>query len=306
MALNVDELNERFGIAGQVHLVNGPGDLPQIQIENMHARAVIALQGAHVITFQPHHHQPVLWVSERAIYAPGKAIRGGIPICWPWFGQHPGDPSKPMHGFVRTQRWTVEQTTALADRTTRIELGFTDSPETRRLWPFPFRLQLNVTVGQSLDVELVAQNTGSAAFSYTGALHNYFTVGDVSGVTISGLEDTAYLDKTDEFKRNMQNGPVTISSETDRVYLDTTNSCTIEDPQLRRQIVIAKHGSRTTVVWNPWQEKARAIADFSPNEYTAMVCVETANAGDDIVTVAPGEEQRLHENISVMSRKTAR
>ncbi len=296
---SIQDLNARFAIADQVSFVAGPGGFPVVSVRNAHADVTIALQGADVTGFQPHGREPVLFLSRHAVYAPGKAIRGGIPICWPWFGPHPTDPTKPDHGFARTRPWSVRDTTAMPDGATRMRLGLTDDAETRALWPHAFALELTVTVGATLEVALVARNTGQEPFVCGGALHSYFRVGDVTAITIQGLEETAYVDKVDGGRSRVQQGSITIVGETDRVYTETAASCVIVDPTLGRRVTVAKEGSRSTVVWNPWRDKARRLADFGDDEYTEMVCVEVANAGGDIVMVAPGGEHRLGTTIGV-------
>ncbi len=295
----IQDLNARFAIADQVSFAVGSGGFPVVSVRNAHADASIALQGADVTGFQPHGQEPVLFLSRQAVYARGKAIRGGIPICWPWFGPHPTDPTKPDHGFARTRPWSVLDTRAMPDGATRVRLGLTDDAETRALWPHAFALQLVVIVGAALEVTLVARNTGYEPFVCSGALHSYFRVGDVTAITIQGLEGIAYVDKVDGGHAKVQQGPVTIAGETDRVYTDTTAACAIVDPTVGRRVTVAKEGSRSTVVWNPWRDKARRLADFGDDEYTEMVCVEVANAGDDTVTVAPGGEHRLGTTIGV-------
>jgi len=298
----IQEFNARFAIADHVSFAAGPGALPIVTVRNAHAVATISLQGAHVTAFQPRGQDPVLWVSSQAVYAPGKAIRGGIPVCWPWFGPHPTDPTKPDHGFVRVRPWTVRETAALEDGATEVQLGLADDEDTRAIWPHAFDLQLTVTVGPTLRVALLARNTGSETFVCGGALHSYFGVGDVTSITIDGLDGCEYIDKTDGGLAKVQEGAVTISAETDRVYEETTTSCTIGDPVMGRRIVVAKEGSRSTVVWNPWRDKARRLADFGDDEYTAMVCVEVANARDDTVAVAPGDEHQLEMTVAVEPR----
>ncbi len=288
-----DVLNEQFAIAQHITFAATAGGLPVAEIHNSHAAASVAVQGGHVITFQPHVQQPVLWVSSLSAFEPGKTIRGGIPVCWPWFGAHPTDPSKPFHGFVRVAMWQVRGTSVGPADATEIRLGLTESEASRALWPHIFDLEIVVTVGAQLRVELITRNPGDQPFVCGGALHSYYTVGDARRIAIHGLDGGDYLDKVENFKRKSQQGPVTIEGETDRVYLDTDAACVIDDPALNRRLEIAKAGSRTTVVWNPWAEKAGQLADFGDEEYLSMVCVETANADTDVATVAPGGEHRL-------------
>ncbi len=293
----INELNERYAIAGKLHIAPGPSGLPHINIEAQGAQAEIALQGGHLVRYGHLGAPPVLWASRQAIYALGKPIRGGIPICWPWFGPHPDDPSKPQHGFVRTALWEL-RATGMAGDAVWVRLGLTDSAATLPIWPHAFDLELIATVGTQLDVVLTARNRGDSSFSCGGALHSYFAVSNVTQIAIEGLARTRYLDKV-AGGEHIQEGSVTITHEVDRVYRDTTANCTIVDSTLNRRIVIAKAGSRTTVVWNPWIEKASRMADFAADEYQEMVCVETANADDDLAFLPPGVMHTLRTTISV-------
>ena len=296
---DLESLNESFAITDHIMFVAGPGGLPMAKIRNAYAAATVSLHGGQALTFQPHGHEPVLWSSAYSLYQPGKAIRGGIPVCWPWFGPHPSDPSKPAHGFARTSLWSVLSTAALADGATQVRLRLADDDTSLALWPHVFELRLVVTVGADLRADLIARNPGAASYTYSGALHSYFDVSDVTAISIHGLEGCTYIDKVDGEQHKVQRGAVTIEAETDRIYLNTAETCAIEDPRLDRRITVAKAGSRTTVVWNPWAEKARRLADFGDEEYHGMVCVETANADGDSLTVAPGGEQRLMAVIGV-------
>ncbi|MSR83104.1 MAG: D-hexose-6-phosphate mutarotase [Candidatus Latescibacteria bacterium] len=295
--LNLEELNQRYALPGLLRFAPGPGGLPTVHISDPHAQGMLVLQGAHVLQFQPRGQQPVLWASQHSFYAPGRPIRGGIPLCWPWFGAHPTDATKPGHGFARTSAWEVLGTSA-GPTGTSIELGLLPTPATLALWPHPFSLRLRVLFGAQLEVELHVHNPGDQAFTFSAALHSYFAVSQVSAITITGLEESPYFDKVGGAPLR-QEGPVQISAETDRVYQDTTAECHIEDPGLGRRICVAKQGSRSTVVWNPWAAKATRMEDFGDEEYRQMVCVETANAPPDQVTVPPGSAHCLQALIRV-------
>jgi D-hexose-6-phosphate mutarotase len=297
--LDLQSLNETFAITNQLDFTSSPGGLTLAEVRNRHAAATISLHVAQVLAFQPHGRRPVLWRSQKSQYQPGKAIRGGVPICWPWFGPHPSDPAKPAHGFARVSVWSVLATAALANGATQLRLRLRDSDATYDLWPHSFDLRAVITVGPQLRVELIARNYGDEPYTCGGALHSYFAVGDVRAIAIHGLDGCEYIDQADGNQRKTQQGPVTIGGETDRVYLNSVATCAIEDPSLGRRIDIAKVGSRTTVVWNPWAEKARRLADFGDEEYYGMVCVETANAYSDSATVSPGGEHRLAAIIGV-------
>ncbi|MBI5557051.1 MAG: D-hexose-6-phosphate mutarotase [Deltaproteobacteria bacterium] len=296
--LGVQELNSRYGIEGKVHFAAGKGGLVSVLVKNRYASACIFLQGAHVTHFQPEGQQPVLWLSNRSAYQEGKAIRGGIPLCWPWFGDHPDDPTKPAHGFVRTSLWEVLETWETADGVTLVRLRLEDDEASRRIWPNSFQLELRVLVGRSLVVALVARNTGKTPFPCGGALHSYFLVGAVESIEIFGLDGCDYLDKIDHFSRGRQGGTVRLAGETDRIYVNTADVCTIKDPVLSRYVTVAKKGSNSTVIWNPGPRKSATMPDMDRNGYRQMVCVETANAADDTILLPPGGMHILQAEIS--------
>lgn len=291
MQHHTDTLNQQFAIAGQLKFVDAAAGVPVAEITTPHAIARIAVQGAQVLEWQPAGQQPVLWVSRAAVYQPGKGVRGGVPVCWPWFGA--GEAGKPAHGFVRTRMWEVRETGQGMADSVFIRLGMKDDESTRALWDHGFDLELIVTVGATLKMELVTRNTGTTAFEISEGLHTYFHVGNVNQAQVLGLENTEYLDKVLDFARDTQVGAVSFSGETDRVYIDTTSDCVIDDAKLNRKIRVAKSGSTSTVVWNPWIEKEKGFADMAAGEYQEMLCVETVNAGDTRVTVAAGTTHNL-------------
>ncbi len=292
--MDINTLNQKFGITGQLEFVQDAGGLVIAHITNKHAQSRIALQGAHVMTFQPAGEQPVLWLSSAAKLVQGKSIRGGVPICWPWFGPHASDSSFPGHGFARTVPWEVVASEALADGSTRIIFELPQSSIPAAQWPHPCRARNTVTVGKQLTIELVTENTGKAAFEIGEALHTYFAIGDVDNMRITGLEGCTYVDKVGIAQSRKQQGAIQINSEVDRIYIDTEADCLIEDQAQKRRIRIAKKGSRSTVVWNPWIEKAAKMGDFGNDTgYRGMVCVESANAVENVVSIAPGAEHSL-------------
>jgi D-hexose-6-phosphate mutarotase len=287
------ELNQRFAISNHVQFREIAEGITIAEVTNQHALSVITLQGAHITTFQPRGEEPVIWLSPFAKFAPGKSIRGGVPICWPWFGAHATDSKLPGHGYARTVPWDVLETKALPDGSTFLRFGLVESDATRTQWPNASDVQLEVTVGKSLRAELVTKNTGSAAFHLGEALHTYFHISDVGQITIRGLENCEYLDKVKDFARFRQEDGIVIESEVDRVYVNTAADCVIEDKGLKRAIRIAKQGSQSTVVWNPWTEKADKMGDLGKDGHRGMVCVESGNAMENIITLAPGETHRL-------------
>src|SRR5512139_2433318 len=299
--MTLAELNQRFGIHNHLMFIEIAGGLIAAEIKNAHANASIALQGAHLMTYQRHEEEPVIWLSKYAKFAAGKSIRGGVPICWPWFGPHASDAKLPGHGYARTVLWEVLETRALPDGATFIRLGLIETEASRAQWPHASSAQVEITVGKSLRVELVTHNSGQQAFTLGEALHTYFHISDVAQMTIRGLEGCDYLDKVGEPARRTQQNGIVIESEVDRVYVDTATDCVIEDRGLKRAIRIAKQGSRSTVVWNPWTEKADKMGDFGPQLHRDMVCVESGNALENVVTLAPGETHKLVAVYSVES-----
>lgn len=299
MSMDIPALNARYGIPGEVSLTEQAGGMIVVEVSNPHADASIALQGAHLMTWTPRGAHPVIWLSEDAKLAPGKSIRGGVPVCWPWFGPHAGEPGFPGHGFARTVPWALVETERLANGASRLVFRILQNDATRAQWPHPSELELHVVVGPTLEIELVTRNTGDAPITVGDALHTYFEVGDVRQVKVHGLDGCPYIDKVDGGARKRQSGPVVIAGEVDRIYLESTADCVIEDPVLERRIRIAKRGSASSVVWNPWIEKAAKMGDLGKDGYLRMLCVESANADADVVDIAPGAEHRLWVRYSV-------
>ena len=268
-----------------------------VDVKTAFSTATIALQGAHVTAWQPVGHKPVIWLSKAAKFAPGKSIRGGVPLCWPWFGPHATEAGYPGHGFARTLPWALAGARRLPDGRVRLSFEPEMNEAARAQWPHASTVKNTVTVGQELVVGLSTKNTGSVPFQLGQALHTYFEIGAIGQASIAGLEGCAYIDKVDGGKRRQQKGAVTFSGEMDRVYLGTAGCCGIVDPVLKRTILITSTGSRSTVVWNPGHEKAAKMGDFGKMSgkqgEDRMVCVETANALDDVITLAPGETHRM-------------
>lgn len=301
MATDLQSLNATFGKPGAVSFVDHPLGGPAAQLVTSSASAAVALHGAHVLSFIPRGGKDALWMSPEAIIAPGEGIRGGIPVCWPWFAAHAIDPGKPDHGFVRKTSWRVARTFADAGEA-GIELAFEFTPEHRRLWDGEAELSLVVALSDQLRVDLVTRNLGPAPVAITDALHTYFAIDDVAAIAVHGLESRPYLDKLQGFARLTQQGAITFAGEVDRIYQDTTDDIVIDDPGNARKIRIAKLGSTSTVVWNPWVEKSARLSHMPPDAYLGMVCVETTNAGGDVVTLNPRDSHRLSAILSVEPR----
>jgi D-hexose-6-phosphate mutarotase len=269
-------------------------EVKMIALDTREAEARVAVQGAHVTHWRPHGREPVLFMSPRSVFAPGRSIRGGVPICFPWFAARADDPTAPAHGFARIRDWQPMERTD-----TTLVFGLQSDEATRRLWPHDFRLRFHVRVGRTLELALEVTNTSAAPFTCETALHTYLLVGDVASVTITGLQDATYIDKVDGGARKRAgDGPLPFDGEVDRVFVGTNATCVVHDPALGRRIGVAKSGSATTVVWNPGPARAAALADLGPEAWRTMVCVESANAADDRLTLAPGAVHRMSVTLS--------
>lgn len=294
---DVDKLNRAHGQADLLHFEITSSGLIQAVVNSPLAQARLGLQGAQLLHWQPRGHKPVLWVSERAVSAPGQALRGGIPLCWPWFGPREGHSA---HGFARTSLWTLQASQVRSDGSVVLELGLRDSPATRAVWDHGFNLSLRCTIAQDLQLTLRTHNSGSDSFSITQALHSYFQVGDIEGTRVLGLQGCQYLDKTRAGAMSEQTGTLSFAAETDRIYQGTREDVVIEDSAWARRIRVAKRGSLSTVVWNPWQARTSQLGDMAADGWRQMLCVETCNAGNDVITLAPGQSHSLSADISVL------
>ncbi len=292
--LDCQTLNEQFGISGHVSVTSGKGGRPVIQIDNEEARAEISLYGGQLLSYKPKaRRHDALFVSDAAYYVDGKAIKGGIPVCWPWFGDDPEKRGRGAHGFVRNRYWLLTETRQPDAKHTRITLTINDDESSYALWPHRFALSITFTIGQTLRVELRTKNRDAKPFAITQALHTYFAIGDIGKTRVSGLDRRDYLDKVAGFARRSQRGDVTFDGEVDRIYLDTNKPLAIIDEAWSRQIFIDASHSRTTVVWNPWAAISASSADLGDDDFKRFVCVETANAANEVIDVAPDQSYTL-------------
>jgi glucose-6-phosphate 1-epimerase len=274
-----------------VELGVGKGGMRRVVVTNAHATVEVYLLGATVTHFEPTGRKPVLFVSRQAVYEPGKAIRGGVPICWPWFGPHPSDPKQPQHGPVRRAEWSVVGGENLTGGATRVTFGLTTSDAS---------LRYDVTVGPSLVTRLGTTNASDRPITITEALHTYLAVGDVRQIGIEGLGGIEYVERSTRRRQTQTDPVIRFTGEVDRQYFDTASPVTVKDPAWGRTIRVSKRGSGTTVVWNPWGELAKAMSDLADDEYERFVCVESANAGENAVTVAPGATHAIEAEVTVV------
>lgn len=281
-------MNMTVEIPGRITLKTGIGGLRFLELRCRGSEAHVYLHGAHVLHYQPAGHTPVLWHSQKSFFEANKPIRGGVPVCWPWFGAHPSDASRPAHGFARLREWEPVTSSAPAEEATSVTLQLPTSPDVQAL------ATLTVILKETLTITLKTVNTGAEDLPLSEALHSYFAVSDVRNISLTGLDGQRYIDTVPAGHPVLtQSGPVTFTSETDRLYVDTQHACTIFDPGLKRRILICKENSHATVVWNPWIEKAARMVDFGDHEYPEMVCVETANCGPNTLRIPPGDTHTL-------------
>ncbi len=307
--MTADALNDSFGLPGVLRFDNEHDGLTRAQVTLPTCTATVYLHGAHLTAWQPAGQAPGLFLSARSDFAEGKAIRGGVPVCFPWFGPRSDGGTGPSHGFARLQAWEVAFAALVpggADEADTLHLTLTLGPTelSRSLGFDSFRVAYEFIFGEdqgrTLTLRLSVANTGTAPLRFEEALHSYFHVGDVREASLGGLEGAAYLDKRDGAKEKRAPAePLRLTAQTDRVFPDNTGAPTIVDPVLGRTIGLSKRGSATTVVWNPWDDGAATLADMAPDAWPGFLCVETANTGADAITLAPGEAHTMEARAGI-------
>jgi glucose-6-phosphate 1-epimerase len=285
-----------------VTLDEGRGGLPRLSVATELCAAELYLHGAHLCGWQPRSQpHPVLWMSQASRFEAGAPIRGGVPICFPWFGPKAGDAGAPVHGVVRIRPWTLESVEVAADSTVVVALSLVSDAGTRAVGAPDFDVRFEVRLGETLAMALTVVNPSQAPLIFEEALHSYFAVSDVRHVGVEGLAGATFIDKTDAMARKTQHDAViAIGAETDRLYLNTPATITLTDPGFGRRIIVSKKGSLASVVWNPWIAKSRAMPDFGDDEWPGMICLETANAADHAVTLPPVGRHTMAAEVSVL------
>lgn len=262
-----------------------------LKIGRPNGSALISHQGAQILEFQPQGGQPLLWLSEKALYLSGKAIRGGIPLCFPWFGPHPSDRSKPAHGFARNRDWSLQAVTQEQDAL-RVRYQLQDDDATRALWPHAFLATMEFLLGKELQLEFSVRNTGDTAFTFSFALHSYFPVQNIRQCRVTGLEDTGFIDQLQDNARcPAEHLPLRFERETDRIYTGASGHYGIHDDASGHHIRIEAPDCRSAIVWNPWQDKTARLGDMAPTAWQGMVCVECGNVGPDEIRLEAGESR---------------
>lgn len=286
---SVPLLTRRFGAPGRIAFREGRGGFPVAVLASRFGVCEVSLYGGQVLSYRPAGHSPVLFLSRAARFEAGRPVRGGIPLCWPWFGAAPE--TGPSHGFARTSMWTAVATTYSND-STELTLGLKDSPETRALWPFPFELKLVVTLGDCLRLALTTGNTGDRPMPVTQSFHPYLLVRDIRRTTVGRIEGARCRDFLTG-REFVQEGPLAFSGETDLLVHPPANGCVAFDEGLGRTIAITFRGTRTLVLWNPWEEKAKRLEDLGDDEYRRLLCIEPVNTRDTAVEIPPGKTAAL-------------
>ncbi|WP_193214200.1 D-hexose-6-phosphate mutarotase [Luteolibacter marinus] len=277
-----------MNLPSSVRLVDLVPGYPVLEVDHPRCRGRVALHGAHVMDWQPAGEDPVLYLSPDAVFREGKAIRGGIPVCWPWFNAHPSDPKQPAHGIARSRFWQLDDTTGDNDG---VELRFS-------LVDLPWAAALTVRMGRTLEVSLESTNPGEHPVAVSGALHSYLRVADVGEILIEGLDGVEYLDTVGEAAVKGQAGDLRIDREVDRIYR-STQSVRMIDKVAGRSVVVEKDGSPSTVVWNPWVAKAAALGDLPDDGFRHFVCIEAAIANDLAVVLGPKKSAVLRTTLRV-------
>ncbi len=287
----LDGINKRFAVDDQLRFVQHPSGLVQGEISTESCRGLFFLHGAHVANFQPTGQQPLLFMSDQSAYSSDKPIRGGVPLCFPWFGPHPTDGSAPAHGLVRTQAWDLKSTSHDATGEISVALG---------LIVDQWRLTYAIQFGSSLKLTLAIENLASSERECEVALHSYLELADVHTASVNGLEHQPYLDKLVQQQVEPSGSAIRFTQETDRVYHGPVPEVIVRDPGHHRRIVIKPKNSHSTVVWNPWVDKSQRMPDFGDQEYLRMCCVETANVGDARLRLAGESSDEMGVEFSIV------
>lgn len=306
--MNLQALNDHFGIPGVLAFNTDAHGLTRASITSPACTAEVYLHGAHVTAWQPAQQQPVLFLSETSPFAAGKAIRGGVPVIFPWFGARTANSVSdrtdgPSHGFARTSEWQVAFA-AMAGDNLHLTLTLEPNEASRALGYDAFKLVFEVIFGHTLTMRLSVANIGKAPMHFEEALHTYLHVGDATKVQLTGLANNEFIDKTDSYTRKTQYEAVlTLTGETDRLYQNTTTTVTLDDPELKRSIAVSKSHSNSTVVWNPWSTLSAKMADMTAENWRSMTCIETANAGENGILLGPGMAHTMEAHITVEAHK---
>ena len=295
---NIAGLNERFGVDGIVHFGEGINSMPKVELTFDTAILELYLQGAHITRYQPAAGIEVLWMSDSALYQPGKALRGGIPLCWPWFGAHADNPDLPQHGYARTSQFQVSSTKA-DHQATSIILTLDAAQAPWPEWENRAALEFEIRLSDSLWMEMRSCNLSASPLILSNALHSYFAISQRQQVAIPAVTGLTYLDKLQDYLPRQQASEITLKSEVDRVYQAPPATIDLLDQGHGINTSIESWGNSNLVIWNPGEQKARQMKDFDDHGFEKMICIEPANALAQCITLLPGEHHRLGQTIRV-------
>ncbi|NOY67579.1 MAG: D-hexose-6-phosphate mutarotase [Gammaproteobacteria bacterium] len=287
----VDRLRKEFQVDA-ISFSETNDEIINIEVNNKYAKACICLQGAQILDWTPVNQKPVIWMSADALFRKNKSVRGGVPVCWPWFGDHVSNPAFPAHGYVRNNTWELKKTETLPDGSTRLLFIFPENDEFKAYWPYKMKIELHVTIGEKLQIVLKTENLSDGDVTLTEALHTYFNISHIKNISVNGLNGCQYLDKLDGYSVKEQQDNILVKEEVDRIYINTPDEVCIYDSGYKRNILINKSESLSTIVWNPWKVKSDLMGDMGDDGYLGMVCVETANAASNAVNLSAGQ---VHE-----------
>lgn len=263
--------------------------LPFLTLSTAAAEVDVFLQGAQLTRYRPTGEPDLLWVSSAEDFQPGKPIRGGIPICWPWFGAHPDDATAPAHGLVRSEPWQWQEVT---DNPERCEITLSKQISgAHPAFPHKATVQLTIGLGSDLSLALTTINQSDSAFVLSQALHSYFAVNDIQKVQLTGLGQCPYYDKVTG-ERALWPEQFAFDREIDRIVQDSGQVIELHQPG-STGVVIERSGSESVVIWNPWVEKSKRLSNFNDDDYRHMLCIESANADQDTRLIAPGDAHTL-------------
>ncbi len=294
---SIASLNQQFGINGELEFIQDKHGFIMVDINNHYAKARISTYAGQLVSYKPHSEsEELIFLSEKALYQTGKAIRGGVPVCWPWFGDDPLGLGRPSHGFLRNQQWQVMASSIEKEGATKLVLGCHSTDSSKAIWPYDFELTLEVTIAQDLQLRLITKNIGQQDFTITQALHTYFNVSDIEQVVVTGLDGKKYLDKLEHFSEQQQLGDVLVSQQIDRIFQGVDNDVYLFDKGFGRKVTLSSVGSSTTVIWNPW---TASITDLDNEHYRQFLCVETANAANDSIVISVGGQHSIAVSYSI-------
>lgn len=295
MKQSLSELKQRYANIAGVKLCAHDNGLNTVQLENNYGTINIYLQGAQLTSYSPVNGKEVIWLSESAYLLPNKPIRGGVPICWPWFGQHPVSNDLPQHGFARTSLFHLETINHNQQGDSDIVLKLESNEDTLQLWPYRFELYVCFNLGKNLTIRVITKNTGENQIPLTQAIHSYFKVENIFETQVSGFEQCHYFNKIANETSKQNEKMLVVTEETDRIYYQ--NNAQVELKDKNNTLMLQHQGSDSTVIWNPWQTNAKSISDFDDDGYKQMICIESAMTQQNY-KLQPGESHQLIQIIN--------